>query len=70
MELSALIRSKRAEKGYSQEYMAIKLNISQTAYSRIERKASNKPIYLIFKIAKILDINLLEINDLMAKHHS
>ncbi len=37
MNASEKLRKLRIEKGYSQEYMAAKLGLSQSAYSKIER---------------------------------
>ena len=51
------IRLQRLTKKYSQEYMAFMLNISQAAYSKIERAETELTIQRIFDIAEILEIN-------------
>ncbi|MGZ3765579.1 MAG: helix-turn-helix domain-containing protein [Mucilaginibacter sp.] len=51
------IRLQRLAKKYSQEYMAFMLNISQAAYSKIERDETELTIQRIFDIAEILEIN-------------
>jgi DNA-binding XRE family transcriptional regulator len=57
MKLASLIKAKRVEKGYSQEYMALKIGISQAAYSRLENKAEDKPFRQVLEICKLLDID-------------
>ena len=51
------IRLQRLTKKYSQEYMAFMLNISQAAYSKIERDETELTIQRIFDIGEILEIN-------------
>lgn len=51
------IRLQRLTKKYSQEYMAFMLDISQPAYSKIERDETELTIQRIFDIAEILEIN-------------
>jgi transcriptional regulator with XRE-family HTH domain len=51
------IRLQRLTKKYSQEYMAFALNISQAAYSKIERDETELTIQRIFDIGEILEIN-------------
>ena len=51
------IRLQRMTKKNSQEYMAFMLDISQPAYSKIERDETELTIQRIFDIAEILEIN-------------
>lgn len=51
------IRLQRLTKKYSQEYMAFMLNISQAAYSKIERDETELTVQRIFDIGEILEIN-------------
>lgn len=51
------IRLQRLTKKYSQEYMAFMLNISQAAYSKIERDETELTVKRIFEIGEILEIN-------------
>ena len=51
------IRIQRLTKKYSQEYMAFMLEISQAAYSKIERDETELTIQRIFDIGEILEIN-------------
>ena len=52
------IRSIRENRGFSQQYMATKLNISANAYSKIELRESKIYLDRLFQIAIILDINI------------
>ena len=59
------IRDYRKNKGYSHEYMAHQLNISQVAYSKIEKNETKLSVDRLFKISEILETpveNLLDIN--------
>lgn len=51
------IRIQRQIKSYSQEYMAFMLEISQPAYSKIERNETELTLNRIYEIAEILEIN-------------
>ncbi|WP_299821009.1 helix-turn-helix transcriptional regulator [uncultured Pontibacter sp.] len=55
------IRNIRQQKGYSQEYMAHRLNISQNAYSKIERGFTDVTVKRIYEIAEILEISVFEL---------
>ncbi len=56
--LSDNIRIIRQKKGYSQEYIAYRLKISQQAYSLIENKAEKTTLEKLLKISKILEIKI------------
>lgn len=51
------IRLQRLTKKYSQEYMAFLLDISQAAYSKIERDETELTLKRIYEIAEILEIS-------------
>ncbi|SEO79592.1 helix-turn-helix domain-containing protein [Mucilaginibacter sp. OK283] len=51
------IRIQRTIKGYSQQYMAYALDISQAAYSKMERNETELSIRRVFAIAEILEIS-------------
>ena len=51
------IRIQRQMKNYSQIYMAFMLEISQAAYSNIERDATDLTLRRIYEIAEILQIS-------------
>jgi transcriptional regulator with XRE-family HTH domain len=51
------IRKIREGKGYTQDYLAIKLSISQNAYSKIELGYTKITVERLFQIAEILEVN-------------
>jgi transcriptional regulator with XRE-family HTH domain len=55
------IRTVRVVKGYSQEYMAFNLNISQNSYSKIERNITKVTLERVYEIADILNIQVTEL---------
>lgn len=57
------VRHYRTMKGYSQEYMATQLKISQPKYSEIERESVIDEKYLI-DIAKILNLGIEWLNEI------
>ncbi|MDR1682050.1 MAG: helix-turn-helix transcriptional regulator [Candidatus Symbiothrix sp.] len=58
------IRKTREKRGFSQEYVANQLGINQSTYGKIERDASNISVDRLYKIAEVLEsdvVNLLDI---------
>jgi transcriptional regulator with XRE-family HTH domain len=55
------IRLHRMAKGYSQEYMGFALEITQSAYSNLERGESKPTLERIYEIAEILEISPFEL---------
>jgi len=55
------IRIRRLIKNYSQEYMAFMLEISQAAYSNLERDETELTIKRVYEIAEILEISPFEL---------
>ncbi len=55
------IRKIRELKGYSQEYMAHKLNISQRAYSKLEREEIKLDWKRINEISQVLEIDPIDL---------
>lgn len=55
------IKNIRRYKGFSHEYMAMQLNISQVAYSKIERLETKLSVERLFKIAEILEVSVWDI---------
>jgi transcriptional regulator with XRE-family HTH domain len=60
-EIAANIRHKREFRNYTQEYLALKLNISQNAYSKIELGYTKITVERLFQIAAILEFNVTEL---------
>lgn len=59
------IKRIRKQKGYSHENMAHELDISQVAYSKIEKSDTKLSVERLYKIAEILETkvgDLLEVN--------
>jgi len=55
------IRAKRHALNYSQEYMALLLAMKQSNYNKIENGKVELSIPMLYKIAKILDLNPQEL---------
>ena len=55
------IRIRRLMKNYSQEYMAFMLEISQAAYSNLERNETEMTIKRVYEIAEILEMSPFEL---------
>ncbi|POS01010.1 helix-turn-helix domain-containing protein [Flavobacterium croceum] len=58
------IKDIRKSKGYSHEYMAHKLEMSQPAYSKIEKNETVLSVDRLFKIAEILETSVIDILDI------
>ena len=52
------VKRLREQKGYSQEYMATKLEMTQASYSRLENQEANLSIDRLQKIADILETDI------------
>lgn len=66
------IRKLREIKGYTQDYMANKLQISQRAYSKLERNEQKISFDRLQSISNILEINpieLLQFDEQMVFNH-
>ncbi len=61
MKLGSKIRKLRELKGYSQEYMAASLDMSQNNYSKIELERNHLTLERLQQIARLLDIDPVKI---------
>ena len=61
MNIGLKIRNIRMHKGYSQEYMAEFLNISQKTYSHLENDKIKIHLGRLSKIAEVFDLSLAQI---------
>jgi len=52
------IKRVREQKGYSQEFMASRLNISQASYARLESQEIKLSVERLQQIADILETNI------------
>lgn len=59
LSVSENIRLIRESRGYSQEYIANKLNVTQQAYSNMEKKPETMTLGRLKELAKVLDVSLL-----------
>lgn len=55
------IRAFRFMRGFTQEFMASKLNIAQNTYSKYENNGENLPIEILEKIAIVLGVSVNDI---------
>ncbi|WP_396173516.1 helix-turn-helix domain-containing protein [Flavobacterium sp.] len=58
------IKDIRKRKGYSHEYMAHQLEMSQPAYSKIEKNETVLSVDRLYKIAEILETPIIDILDI------
>jgi transcriptional regulator with XRE-family HTH domain len=58
------IKAIRKDKGYSHEYMAHLLNMSQVAYSKIEKNETKLTVERLFKITEILEAKIEDLVDI------
>ena len=61
MKIGEKIRLARTQKGYSQELMSEKLDMSSKNYSNLESEKSKFSFQQVEEVAKVLDINMLEL---------
>ncbi|MBC7863810.1 MAG: helix-turn-helix transcriptional regulator [Bacteroidia bacterium] len=55
------LRKARILKGYSQEYVGLKLGITQNYYSKIERKQCKISVEMLLSLCNLLDIKPAEL---------
>ena len=58
------IKEIRKQKGYSHEYVAHELGISQVAYSKLEKNETKLSVERLYKLAEILEVNVGELLDI------
>lgn len=69
MNIGDFLRRLREEKGYSQEYIAEQLEMSQNAYWKLENNQSSIKFRTIEKVAKVFKKDVCQfINDLYASN--
>ena len=61
MSITLKIKKIRRAKGYSQEYMAYRLGVTQSAYSKMEKNDRLINFQNIDKIATILEMKTIDI---------
>ena len=60
-KLGENIKKARIEKGFTQEFLAEKVNIHQTYVGKLEKGKSNPSVLLTYKISRVLGIELTEL---------
>jgi transcriptional regulator with XRE-family HTH domain len=55
----------REQKGYKQDYLAAKLNITQNAYSKIELGYASLTVERLFAIAQIFEMEVIDLLNYM-----
>lgn len=60
------IKRLRKQKGYSHENMAHELDISQVAYSKLEKNDTKLSVERLYNIAEILEVEVSELLDIKA----
>ena len=61
MKIGTKIKQLRELKNYTQAYMAHSLNMSLNGYGRLERDEVDMTLQRLERIAKLLDIDLLQV---------
>ena len=57
--MNKTIRLIRESNGYSQDFVATRLKLTQQSYSRLEKNPENMTLKRLRDLAKILDVSLL-----------
>ncbi len=68
MEIGEKIRKIRTLKGFSQEYIAEQLKISQVAYSDIENNKTKLSLQRLENLSEIFDVSITDILAFDEKH--
>lgn len=58
--LGQYLRAAREAKGYKQDYVAHRLNVSQNAYSKMELGKSKLTLNNLFALSNILEFDIFE----------
>ncbi|ALL07399.1 hypothetical protein AQ505_19040 [Pedobacter sp. PACM 27299] len=61
MQFGNALRIQRVIKGYTQDYMAERLHLSQNSYSKLERGLTSLTVSRLYQIAEILEISIQDI---------
>lgn len=62
------IKEARKTRGFSHEYAAHELNISQAAYSKLEKNETKLTVERLYKLAEILETPVADLLDVQAKN--
>lgn len=62
------IKKVRKDKGISHEYIAHQLNISQAAYSKLEKNDTKLTVERLYKIAQVLEVSIPDLLNIDARN--
>ena len=62
-DIGKRIRARREQKGWSQEQLAIEADVDNSHLGKLERGEGNPTVKLVFRIAKALEIEFLDLID-------
>ncbi len=68
-DLGSLLRKLRLLKGFSQEYVALQLNVSTNAYGKIERGQTDVGITKLLKMLEVLEIDPCDFFNLLKEEN-
>lgn len=68
-DLGNLLRKLRLLKGFSQEYVALQLNVSTNAYGKIERGQTDVGITKLLKMLEVLEIDPCDFFNLLKEEN-
>lgn len=63
-EVIKKIKEVRKQKGYSHEYIAHALDISQVAYSKLEKNETKLTVERLYNLAEILEVHVGDLLDI------
>lgn len=66
--LSEKIRSIRESRGYSQDYVARRLRVTQQAYSNMEKKPDHMALKRLVDLTEVLEIDLVSLLHMVEQH--
>jgi transcriptional regulator with XRE-family HTH domain len=62
-QLAMNIRTRRSQKGLSQEALAFSAGLDRTYISQVERSVGNPSLLVLCKVAAVLDIDMQDLFD-------
>ena len=66
--LSEKIRSIRESRGYSQDYVARRLRVTQQAYSNMEKKPDHMALKRLVDLTEVLEVDLVSLLHMVEQH--
>jgi transcriptional regulator with XRE-family HTH domain len=63
IKLGKLITQGREKLGFTQKQLAVKVSISSSTLSKIEHGTTNPSVFTVYKLGKLLKIDLFKVLD-------